>query len=293
VTIDPDILAALQDVVDPELGINIVDIGLVYRAIWTTAGIEVAITLTTPSCPFGEMLVEEARTALRSHFPETSSIHIELVWDPPWSLDRLSEQARRQLGWSKSIDPRPILDAGLRRRGIDQRLTLIDVVAYDAKKQRLITVVLRIERHVFLQVVRQAMQIVHDSLCLFLNRQQVRWQQTAQSKHISLLFRKSSTFVEERIAQQGKSARKIGSQVIRVHGTGHCHGLLVPSCIHQTIAFFRGSEVAHPRAQTNSASLTTYSRSSWRQRLIGSSVSRSPHRQTNSAICSGTPLGAA
>jgi metal-sulfur cluster biosynthetic enzyme len=111
VTLNTDILAALQGVVDPELGINIVDIGLVYHAMWTGTGIEVAITLTTPSCPFGEMLVEEARKALRSNFPETSSIHVELVWDPPWSLDRLSEQARRQLGWSKSTDPRQILDA--------------------------------------------------------------------------------------------------------------------------------------------------------------------------------------
>jgi metal-sulfur cluster biosynthetic enzyme len=80
----------LHCVVDPELGINIVDIGLVYRAIWTKAGIEVAITLTTPSCPFGEMLVEEARRALQRGFPETSSIHVELVWDPLWSIDRLS-----------------------------------------------------------------------------------------------------------------------------------------------------------------------------------------------------------
>jgi metal-sulfur cluster biosynthetic enzyme len=109
VTIDADILVALQGVVDPELGINIVDIGLVYRAVWTTAGIVVALTLTTPSCPFGEMIVDEARKALRSHFPETPSIHVELVWDPPWSLAQLSDEAQRKLGWSKFT--RRILDA--------------------------------------------------------------------------------------------------------------------------------------------------------------------------------------
>ena len=53
---DPAILAALKEVLDPELGINIVDLGLIYRADWTPAGIEVAMTLTAPTCPAGELL---------------------------------------------------------------------------------------------------------------------------------------------------------------------------------------------------------------------------------------------
>lgn len=109
--IDADILDALKSVVDPELGINIVDIGLVYRAEFTAAGIEVALTLTAPSCPFGEMLMEQARKVLRSRFSETSSVHVEFVWDPPWSLARLSEQGRQHLGLSRSANPRQILNS--------------------------------------------------------------------------------------------------------------------------------------------------------------------------------------
>lgn len=95
---DDDVLLTLKDVIDPELGVNIVDLGLVYRAAWTADGIEVALTMTTPSCPLGEMLVDEAERALRSRFPEASAICVNLVWDPPWSPDRMSDEGRRKLG---------------------------------------------------------------------------------------------------------------------------------------------------------------------------------------------------
>lgn len=97
---DEAILLALKRVVDPELGINVVDLGLVYHAAQVPDGIDVALTMTTPSCPLGEMIVEEARMALHEHFPEAENIRVELVWDPPWSPDRISEDARRQLGLS-------------------------------------------------------------------------------------------------------------------------------------------------------------------------------------------------
>jgi metal-sulfur cluster biosynthetic enzyme len=95
---DDDILVALKDVIDPEIGLNIVDLGLVYRATRGPDGIDVALTMTTHSCPLSEMLVEEAKQALHSHFPESSFVSVELVWDPPWSSDRMSEEGRRQLG---------------------------------------------------------------------------------------------------------------------------------------------------------------------------------------------------
>ncbi len=95
---DDEVLQALRGVYDPEIGINIVDLGLVYRAEREPDGIAVAISLTTPSCPLGEMLIEEAREALQARFPTVPSICVELVWDPPWSPDRMSEAARRQLG---------------------------------------------------------------------------------------------------------------------------------------------------------------------------------------------------
>lgn len=94
---DPDVLQVLRAVIDPEIGINIVDLGLVYRAEHKREGIEVALTLSTPSCPMSEMLVEEAQEVLRARFTDAPSIHVELVWDPPWTPDRMSESARTQL----------------------------------------------------------------------------------------------------------------------------------------------------------------------------------------------------
>jgi metal-sulfur cluster biosynthetic enzyme len=94
----PDVLEALKGVNDPELGVNIVDLGLVYRAEHSSEGIEVALTLSTPTCPLGEMIVEEVREALRNKFGHLPSIHVDLVWDPLWTPDRMSEAARRILG---------------------------------------------------------------------------------------------------------------------------------------------------------------------------------------------------
>ena len=93
-----DVLQVLRGINDPELGINIVDLGLVYRATKSADGLNVALTLTTPSCPLGEMLVEEAKAVLERNFPDGPPISVELVWDPPWTPDRMSEAARRQLG---------------------------------------------------------------------------------------------------------------------------------------------------------------------------------------------------
>ena len=93
---DPDVLQALRAVIDPEIGINIVDLGLVYRATRNTEAIDVALTLSTPTCPLGEMLLADARETLRARFANLE-IHVELVWEPPWTPDRMSEAARRLL----------------------------------------------------------------------------------------------------------------------------------------------------------------------------------------------------
>ena len=94
---DSDVLQALRGVDDPEIGVNIVELGLVYRAERKPDRIEVALTLSTPSCPLSEVLIEQAREVLHARFPDMPTIHVELVWDPPWTPDRMSEAARRQL----------------------------------------------------------------------------------------------------------------------------------------------------------------------------------------------------
>ena len=93
-----DILAALKAVIDPELGINIVDLGLVYHAVRTANGIDIELTMTTPACPLGEMMAEEIQLVLRDRFPELPDLRVEIVWDPPWSPELMSEESRRQLG---------------------------------------------------------------------------------------------------------------------------------------------------------------------------------------------------
>ncbi len=97
---DDDVLAALKQVIDPELGINIVDLGLVYRAERIGDVVAVLMTMSTPSCPLGEMLLDEVRTVLHESFPQAAELSVELVWDPPWSSELMSSAARRQLGVS-------------------------------------------------------------------------------------------------------------------------------------------------------------------------------------------------
>lgn len=94
---DAEILHALKEVHDPELGINIVDLGLVYRAERTREGIVVEMTMTTPTCPIGEMMVMQAEAAVRRHFPDVATVRVHLLWDPPWSPDLMTEDGRRAL----------------------------------------------------------------------------------------------------------------------------------------------------------------------------------------------------
>jgi len=92
-----DILLALKQVIDPELGLNVVDLGLVYRAERGPQGIEVTMAMTSPACPLGEMIVEEAKLALQSRFPDAASVQVELVREPAWTPDRMTDEGRRQL----------------------------------------------------------------------------------------------------------------------------------------------------------------------------------------------------
>ena len=82
------------------------------------------------------------------------------------------------------------------RRGVDQRLDFIDVVADDAEEERLVAIVQRVERDVLFQVVGQATQIGHEARDLLVHREHVRGQQAAQSQRIPLRFRKSSPLVK-------------------------------------------------------------------------------------------------
>ena len=90
--------SALTDVIDPELGLNVVDLGLIYNIGIEENKISIDMTLTTPGCPLAGMLAGSVEQALRDAFPETD-VEVSIVWDPPWSPEMISEDARSQLGF--------------------------------------------------------------------------------------------------------------------------------------------------------------------------------------------------
>jgi metal-sulfur cluster biosynthetic enzyme len=98
----PDVLRqALKQVIDPELGINIVDIGLIYRLDVQDQRVELDLTMTSPACPMGDVIIEDAENALRALLPSSTEVDITLVWEPPWSPELMSADARRWLGWDE------------------------------------------------------------------------------------------------------------------------------------------------------------------------------------------------
>ncbi|RAI33152.1 metal-sulfur cluster assembly factor [Rhodoplanes serenus] len=110
---DPHLLMALKDVLDPALGINIVDLGLVERARWTADGIEVEIALP-PQCPASTPLLEQTRAVLDRRFPEARAIRIVRT-ERPWSLDRLTGPGLLALGSTDDDpdDPEPTIEASV------------------------------------------------------------------------------------------------------------------------------------------------------------------------------------
>lgn len=99
-TEEKDMIALLQHVIDPELMVNIVDLGLVYDVKYSEAGkkIDVALTLTSPGCPMGGIIIEDAENTLQSSYPDCE-VNINLVWDPAWSVEMLTEKGRAALGF--------------------------------------------------------------------------------------------------------------------------------------------------------------------------------------------------
>lgn len=92
---EEDVLEALKDVIDPELGINIVDLGLIYGVeIQADGAVNVEMTLTSAACPLTDMLEEQTQWVLGSM---ASRVQINWVWMPPWGPDRITEEGREQL----------------------------------------------------------------------------------------------------------------------------------------------------------------------------------------------------
>lgn len=88
----------LQDVIDPELQMSIVDLGLIYEVTVEGENVTILMTLTTMGCPLFDTIEEDIHAKLGSLGIEEKDITISLTFDPPWSMDRMSERAKAMLG---------------------------------------------------------------------------------------------------------------------------------------------------------------------------------------------------
>jgi metal-sulfur cluster biosynthetic enzyme len=90
--------ALRENVIDPEIGVNVVDLGLVYGIEVKDGMAEVTMTLTTPMCPLGPYIDQEVRSAV-ADVPGVQNANVNLVWTPPWDPSKMSEEAKLELGF--------------------------------------------------------------------------------------------------------------------------------------------------------------------------------------------------
>jgi FeS assembly SUF system protein len=96
--IEQNIVAALKTVFDPEIPVNIYDLGLIYKIdVSEKFDVDIDMTLTAPNCPMVDDLIEDARNAVKK-VENVRGVSINIVFDPPWSKDMLSEEAKLDLG---------------------------------------------------------------------------------------------------------------------------------------------------------------------------------------------------
>lgn len=93
------VLKLLSTVIDPELGIDIVELGLVYGVSVSDDTAEVVMTMTTPACPMANHLVDEVNRALQGRLGPYTTVDVRLVWEPRWKPDMMSDKAKAILGW--------------------------------------------------------------------------------------------------------------------------------------------------------------------------------------------------
>jgi metal-sulfur cluster biosynthetic enzyme len=93
------VLSALRQVVDPEVAMTIVDVGLVYGVTVTPERLHVLLTMTSAACPVADVILDDTCAELEATAPAGMEIDVELVWEPPWTTDRMSASAKAFMGW--------------------------------------------------------------------------------------------------------------------------------------------------------------------------------------------------
>ena len=97
--LEQKIISTLQTVYDPEIPVNIYELGMIYDIkIKNEADVDILMTLTSPACPVAESLPGEVREKIKS-IEEVNEVNVELVWEPPWDKDMMSEEAKLNLGF--------------------------------------------------------------------------------------------------------------------------------------------------------------------------------------------------
>lgn len=95
-----EVLELLGEVIDPELGVDIVNLGLVYGVEIGAGALVVRMTLTTPGCPLHAYLDDEINRCL-ARLPGAPKVLVDLVWEPRWEPGMMTDEAKRMLGWSR------------------------------------------------------------------------------------------------------------------------------------------------------------------------------------------------
>ena len=92
-----DVVEILREIYDPELHYNIWDLGLVYDIKLSDGDVQILMTLTTPMCPIGPMITEQIQEMV-SLMPAVKNVDVDFTFDPPWGVDKMSDEARADLG---------------------------------------------------------------------------------------------------------------------------------------------------------------------------------------------------
>jgi len=94
---EAEVRSALKEVMDPELGISLIDLGLIYEVKVEGKKVVVQMTFTTPACPMLQYLTNSVEEAVRK-LDGVEEVDVQLVWDPPWTPERMSEEGKKKLG---------------------------------------------------------------------------------------------------------------------------------------------------------------------------------------------------
>lgn len=97
---EEDVMDALSGVIDPELGISVVDLGLIYGVEVSGKKVRVRMTFTTPACPMLNLIVSRVEDAVKK-LRGIDEVAVQLVWEPPWTPERMSAEGKKALGFGK------------------------------------------------------------------------------------------------------------------------------------------------------------------------------------------------